>query len=80
MMGMGHGDRQRIGGILGLGIRLRQEDAYHHANLGFFAPAGAHHGLLDQQRGIFGDRDAGERRGEEDDACLLYTSPSPRDS
>ena len=60
MMRMAHRDRERVGGVLGLRIGLRQQHADHHADLRLLAVAGADDGLLHQVGRVFGDRQAGD--------------------
>ena len=55
------GDRhgQRIGGIGAGDLHARQQDSDHGLHLLLVRPAGADHGLLDQPRGMFVDRQPG---------------------
>src|SRR6266700_6126123 len=71
MMGMAHRDRERVGRIFRLRIGLRQQHADHHADLRLLAVAGADDGLFHQIRGVFGDRQARDRRHQHGDAARL---------
>jgi hypothetical protein len=68
---MGHRDGERIGRVMGARIGLGQEHADHHADLCLLAVAGPDDGLLHQVGGVFGNRQAGDRRHQHGDAARL---------
>jgi len=70
-MGMGDGDRQRVGGIMARWSGLGQQHAEHHADLRLVAMAGADDGLLDKIRCVFGDQHPGLGGHHEGDAAGL---------
>ena len=71
MMRMRHRDGERVGGVLGLRIGLRQQHADHQADLRLLGVAGADDRLLHQVRRVFGDQHAGLRRHQQRDAARL---------
>ena len=71
VMRVRHRDGERVGGIVGSRVGLRQQHADHHAHLRLVAVAGADDALLHQVRRVFGDRHAGLRRHHHGDAARL---------
>ena len=59
MMRVADGDGERVGGIVGVEFRPRQQHRDHHADLLLLRVAGADDRLLHRVRRVFGDRKAG---------------------
>lgn len=59
MMGVGEGDRKRVGGIVGGEHGLGHEHRHHQPDLLLLRVPGSDDGLLDGVRGVFGDRQPG---------------------
>ena len=70
-MRMRHRDGERVGGVLGFRIGLRQQHADHQADLRLLGVARADDGLLHQVRRVFGHQHAGLRRHQQCDAARL---------
>ena len=64
-------DRQRVGGVGGFRLGLRQQDLEHHRDLVLVGMTGADHGLLDLVGRVFGNRYAEHRRRQHGDAARL---------
>ena len=71
VMRVGDRDGERVGGVLGLRLGLRQQHADHHAHLRLLAVAGADNALLHDVGGVFGNAQARPGRHQHgDSACL----------
>ena len=70
-MRMTNGNRQRVGGILALRVRLGQQHADHHADLHLVGVAGADHRFLHLVGRIFRNDKASARRYQHRDAARL---------
>ena len=71
MVGVGDGDRQRVGGVGAGCVAARQQDFQHRRDLPFLGMPCPDDRLLDQVRGIFGDRQPSQGGHHERDAARL---------
>ena len=70
-MRVGDRHRQRVRRVRARQLHPRQQHPEHRLDLRLLRPAGADDRLLDQPRGIFGDRHAGARQGQQADPARL---------
>ena len=70
-MGVGDGDRERVGRIGGARVGLGQQEADHGLDLMLLGMAHADHRLLDEVCRIFGDRKPEKRRNQKRDAARM---------
>jgi uncharacterized protein len=70
-MRMAYRHGKRVGGMLAVPIRLRQQGADHHLHLPLVAMAGARYRLLDRVGRVFGNGNAGPCRHQQGNAARL---------
>ena len=69
VVGVADGDREGVGSVGAADCRGRKKTAHHHLHWVLLGATGTDHGHFHGLGAVFGDRDAGERRGKQRDGA-----------